>query len=744
MPSIDELLGPQMAGSAAPPPQAAQQAAPAAQPAQAAATPMPAGLSNIDRLLDNGHATDQNTGEKIPLAFSGNTPTTAKNESPLSATDRMKLSLGNPAGNVAYLKQQFKDVQFLPDDKGKPTKEMAVLKDNTWYRVNPDNSKMDFMADPWAKTKEYMTDAATYAPEAIGLGAAIATDYASGGTTIPETAAIAGGVSGAVRTSLGRIVGTYQATPAEQAWDIGFESLLNATGAKIAMGIKPTAGYVANKILPKLAEAYADIMPSAAQGALSKTGKVLGDVGEALANAPKAMLKKMFSSFSVGEANFDTMMENTDRVRSVMNNTFSKTKDPAAYHDEILRDQLGSISDIANNTRGTLTQIYGSMKNKILSQTPKDFSVNLDDAVYGAYSKAIQNGLGEIVVGGKSMGGQQAMDYIAEKGLHNAGFRMYAPEELAAQIQRGGNIGGGIGYLAQDKEAYGIMKQYYDRLGTFVGGQNRTGVAGASALLDFKKVATDLSYSMANTETARATPEVRMLINEGKSAMDDAVFQQFKKAGLDQHFLDLNGTYSKLSDSFAPILQAKNQYDKSGNIRVYEGLLNTFLSRPGKNAASRFAIDDAINHAVTNNLGKLAMDLTDQKLAIQVGEAAKAFNPIKPGYLKADALGSGGAAMMMWAAMNHNYTMMMAAAGTQVLRSPTTTRAAIATSQTMYSGQQWLANMGKQELNNLMTSPAAMNKFMTTVTAGAALHEQVKGKLDSVLQSAQSQGQPQQ
>lgn len=709
--------------------------APPAGPAQAAEPP-----TGFDpqRFINGGRATDQLMGEQVPLPLSGNTPETASSQgSPLSMTDRMKMSFGNEKGNVDFLKQRFADAKPILDDKGKPTKDLAVRDGNTWFRVNPKNGDIP---DPWERTKEYLKDAATYAPEALGVGVAAATDIATSGASIPESAAIAGGTAAAVRTSLGRIVGTYQATPAEQAWDIGFESILNAAGAKVIAGVKPTAKFVAGK-LDAVAEAFKDTVepyvPTAAKSAAA-------GVADFVSGTPKAVFKKIMATYSVGERSFDTMMENTPRTKAAMHELDSLSSgDTAAYHDLGTNKQLSNIQNIADKTRVGLSQIYGQMRNKLLADVPSDFSVNLDDAVYAATFKAMQNGVGVLQAGGRELEGQAAIDYIAKSGLKNTGFRMYSQDELAKRIGQGADIDKGIGYLATDKEAHGIMSEFYDNLSKFVGGQNRTGVEGARSLLDFKKVAADLSNKMASTETARSTPQVKGLIDEAKVAVDSAVHSAFKVQDLGQEFLNLNSTYSTLSDKFQPLLNAKRLADNSGSTKPYMSLLNEFLARPGKNPAATFAIDDAIKAADAHGLKALSQNLLESKTNIQILQAAKDFNPLSPSSTKAAAINASQVLAGSYLMTHPDPLYIAAAIGVKAVTSPMGAGMAIATTQGLAKGQQMLSNMTKGQVDKFLSSPEAIKAFTTAVVQAPIVRAQAQQQMQSLMQQQVAPAPPQ-
>lgn len=644
---------------------------------------------------------DPITGEKLPLAFSGITPETAMNKSPLSATERMKLSFGNEAGNVNYLKSRFKDVKPIMDAEGNPTSELAVLDKGSWYRVDPKNGDI---ADPWEKTKEYVKDAAELAPMVMGAAAGIASDLATGGASVPATAAIAGATQAALRTSLGRLIGTYDASPAEQAWDIGFESLLNAGAAKVLAGVKPTASWVANRLKP-LAEAFKDTVEPAEGGAWANTS-----------NPAKVLFKKIMTTLSVGEREFNTMADQPDTVANTMKQLAAKNgKDVVGYHDDAIEQQVNQIAGIAKDARKTLSSIYGKMRNDLLSKVPDSFVANIEDPVYAAYADALEKGIGTLRVGNKELMGKEALDYIAKNGMKNTGFRMYTQEEMGKYIGQGADLTSGLGFLAANKEAHSALKSFYDNLNQFTGGANRSGVDGARALLDFKKVASDLANTAMNSEQVKGMSEVAHIVARAKTAMDNSVFQELKKIGLDHDFRGLNSTYDTLSTQFAPLLAAQKKAAMSdlGN-KAYEPLLNSFLARPSPSATARGAIDYAIQAAKDNGLDMLGAGLEVQKNRIQVLEAAKAFNPLKSSQLKSNAI--------------QNLS--------QLLNQPVVAQKALATVQGLSKAQDMLANMTKSEVDRFLSSPEAMTAFTTGVIQAPIVRAQAEQTMNAILQQA--------
>ncbi len=709
-----------------------------AQDTKPAASPRPSGApppatDEIDDLLASETAIDDLTGEDIPDAFGGSSPLTAMNKSPLSALDRFKLSLGNEAGNLDYLKKRFGEVAPIPGKDGKPSKEIAVRENGKWHRIDPINGEI---SDPWERAKEYASDAADLGP--IGLAIGLPAAAVAAGASAPALATVGGAAAigagtAALRTSLGRIVGTYDATPAEQAWDIGFESLLNAAGTKVLAGVKPTAGWVAKRLGP-LAEKFKDVVGDATPNAV-KNG------AEALANSPKAIFKNIMGGYSVGIDNFDTAVQHYPKVRALMESVEGMVGkgQPGLYHDRITEQQIGHVQEIAQNSRSMLSTIYGSMKNKILDKVDDNFSANLDDALHSTFTDALSKGFGKIQTPKGDLVGSEAAEYIAKNGIKGAKFSLLSQKEMANAVKAGAELGDDLGILASDPKAYAVVKDYYNSIGTFAGGEARTGKAAAKALLDFKKVSSELSYSFANSEKAQSVAGVKRIIDTSRVAIDKSIRSGLEQSGAGAQFDKLNATYSNLSKEFAPLLAANERYAASKDMKVYEGLLGGFLARPGKQVSKKMAVDAAIDAAEEYGLKGISHNLKNAKTMVQVGEAAKAFNPIKSGQVKADALGLGQAGMMMWAVQTGRPEIIVAAAGTQVLRSPTTAKAGIALTQSMFKGQQFLTKQTPQMLDKFLSDPKAMGMFTNAIIQAPIVREQAEAALNGQIQQAEQQ-----
>lgn len=699
-----------------------------------------------ERFINDGQKSDPNTGELIPVEFSGGSPATAMNKSPLSTMDRFKLSLGNEQGNLKYLQQKFEQVAPIPGKDGKPTKDLAVLQNGTWHRVDPASGEG---MDAWDIAAEYVKDAADLAPIGAGIGVAAATNVATSGMSVPASAAIGGATTALLRTSLGRIVGTYDATPAEQAWDLAFETLLNVGGAKVVAGAKPTAAKVSKWIEP-LATKFKDVVDDVTPEGVTVAAK-------AVANSPKVMFKKFFSALSVGEDNFDLAVQHTKHLQKIMNDSYAKngSSNIAGYHDDITSQQATVVKDIAQNSRNILSQVYGKMRNKIMDSVGDNFSADFDEALKSTYSDTIKKGLGRLVITSqkvtkgekdfltgmakpdvvedvsRSLTGTEALEYLAANGLKNAKFAMVPQKELQSAIRQGADLGNEFAVLASDDEAYKLISSYYSDLNIFAGSAKRSGRKAVEALLDFKKLAADKSWSLANSEKAADLPGIKAILDNSRTSMDRSIRAGLDRAGVATQFDKLNKTYSDLSESFAPLLNANHRFKQKPDMKVYETLLGQFLAKPGKQVSKRYAVDAAINAADEHGLTQLSRKMKVDKLQIQLREAAKAFNPLKPTGIKDGKIRAGMGIFAAQAALMGQPALAVALGGGAILTSPALAKAGVMLTNGMSKGQHMLHKMPKDQLDKFLANPDAIKTFTNAIIQTPLVHQDAKRALDN-------------
>jgi len=160
-----------------------------------------------------------------------NRPATALPTSPLSVAERFQvIGLGNRKGQISWLRDNFEDVAEVPESR-----DLVVKQDGVGHRVDGDNFSQP---DSWEWTKEVIADVAGVIPE-IATGTAIGVAASLSGGTALLAAPLIGAGSETLRTSLGRLAGTYEATVDEQIADVAIESMLSLGGEAVAIGAKP-------------------------------------------------------------------------------------------------------------------------------------------------------------------------------------------------------------------------------------------------------------------------------------------------------------------------------------------------------------------------------------------------------------------------------------------------------------------------------------------------------------------------
>lgn len=187
------------------------------------------------------------------------------NESPVGVIDRLKLSFGNTKGSVAYLKSKFQDATV--DSRG----DLVVKDQGAWKRVDLDGLGDD---EGW-KVSEMLGDVADIGGDALVGAGGLAGAIGGGGIASVGTAAAGSGVAGGIKNVLGRVAGTYDATPSEFVKDVLIDTAMGMAGEGIVLGGKAFVGPALKRGFTKLSnlgEASQDILAKTFAAADPETG----------------------------------------------------------------------------------------------------------------------------------------------------------------------------------------------------------------------------------------------------------------------------------------------------------------------------------------------------------------------------------------------------------------------------------------------------------------------------------------
>lgn len=536
-----------------------------------------------------------------------NTPDNALDESPVGMVDRAKLALGNTKGQIGYLKSKYEDVK-VHEDKGVLVKNKGV-----WQRV--DGAGMD----PWELTKDVVEGAVSFLPSAaaatVGGAKGAATGFAIGaaaGTPAPIVGNFAGGVIGGtiggivgagaggaaaegMRSSLGRLAGTYDSTPEEQLKDIGLEFLFNAGGQTVGLGVKPTLGLL-NKGVKQLA---------------AKTG------ANKLGNASLDVLADVLGrTTGAGPVNTRILFDSPDDVVGAL----SKSKNGAGSVNDMMlslrKEQLGDVTRLVEDAPRALSRKFGQLVDDLAVGVDDAAEVDVGGVVKRAQQALVAKGYGKLVaeavpqMAGKLPSGTRLLGEAGEEvGEKNAKkvFQLLSNNEALKRI-----VAGQDGKVV-DPETMGALKNFIKVVNDMAEAPKATGKESARALMELKRLVNATSDNLAGAD---APPTLSAMVDDFRKAIGQEVGGEFHRLGVTDKYVATSNLYTRFGDA----VTMARRVAKSENGE--EVLLNKLVQGIGANQTYKDFAGD---------LAELMGDAGKKRLkSISVKEAAKAFAPILP------------------------------------------------------------------------------------------------------------------
>jgi hypothetical protein len=556
--------------------------------------PQPLDPSQYEAVGTGPQPLDQSQFETLPSYADGSSPTTPVNKSPVPTLDRAKLSMGNDAGRVSYLKKNFEDAQVNPQG------DIVVKDQGLWHRVQPKNLGD---GDAWDTTKKivgslFMSPAARMLAKQLGhdpgrltgsdlqeiagkiadvsgpsldVGGGVLGGMAGAGVASVATAGIGGAGGEAIRTSLGRLAGTYEATLEQQAKDIGWEGLLNAGGQTIALGVKPSIKILGSALKPytETATNYSKEVMSSIWGELTGAGRW-------------AMRRAMDAS--------ERVIPKADEALASIPRTASPT-DALGY---VADKQANIVKSFAADGDSALTSQWNKDMGNLVQKVPDGFKVNVGTSVKDIQQKLVDSGYGEFVGASKRL-------------------RIYSPQDIASRLSDasipadqapkiiGENTRSALQEIAN-------LTNQYGQLGSL------EGKTGAVQLMKVKRAMGETFSDLLSPETPDS---IKRVIAGIKTSVDDKVGQAFANHSDDAYtaYQALNSNYSKSVDA---VRMFKDAAKEGGSV---DSLVKQLVSKSGSNRALK---DEAAT--VANLMGKkgnMMQDLLDW-------EAAKGFMDFVP------------------------------------------------------------------------------------------------------------------
>jgi hypothetical protein len=528
----------------------------------------------FEDLISSGDFQDADEDLKVlPAYANGMTPETPINKSPLDVVDRLKLAAGNKVGKLQYLKTKFGDATI--DKKGN----FLVNQDGSWFRVDADGLGD---GDAWDRTKELladMTDLSDIALSTAGSLAGAAGGAAVGGVAGLGVGAGPGSVAGAalggaaaegLRSSLGRLVGTYDATPEEQIKDIGWEGLLAMGGQTVALGAKPVLGMMKS--------ALSNISTSATNVAKEMSSGVWAQ----LTGQPRWALRRAM------DAPADVIDKAQDALKLI-----PRGASPVDAIDKIAGKQNVILEGMASEADGALKGQYKKDLGELVARTPETFSADVKTMVNEAKIALHDAGYGKIV-------GKPGSEKFIPLTTEEIAAKMAVPEEQLPKIL-------GPDTRKALNEVASILNDY-GKFGTL------SGKTGAAKTVELKRA---LNESFDHLLGENVPASIRQIVISTKKNIEQNIGKSFTQAGVGEKFVAMNNNYATYKDAVDLLTKAV----RSKNPTDIDNLVKKLVSKSGSFKSLK---DEA------KSLANLLPDGAKRMESLVDWEAAKSFLDFVP------------------------------------------------------------------------------------------------------------------
>jgi hypothetical protein len=306
-----------------------------------------------------------------------NSPDTALEKSPVGFGDRIRLALGNARGQLNYLKANYQDAQMNEDG------DLFVKDKGVWHAMDPrglgDGNGWDLAGELAGDVADFTKDAALGVGQLIGA----TSGAAAGGVGAVPGAVLGTAVASGATAALGRIVGTYDASPEEVVKDVGLDAFLGLAGEGVALGAKHMIVPAMKRAISKLASAnVAGPSKSMVAGLLKQTAGIPEhDTMTALGNLGERVSSKV--SKYIDEANAPQSL-------NTVGNIFDKSVDAgfAPGSDEAIaavarKDMIGAVKTLVGapqgkgSAQGRLSAGYRGIIDDVAAATPENQFVDI-------------------------------------------------------------------------------------------------------------------------------------------------------------------------------------------------------------------------------------------------------------------------------------------------------------------------------------------------------------------------------
>lgn len=659
------------------------------------------GEFDVDKYINERF--DPVSGEVRPAYANGSSPEAAINKSPLSVVDRFKMGFGNDKGVDSYLKEKFGPENVKQFGNG----DFAVKDGDAWYRTDPDG-RGD--GDAWEKTKENLKDMADIYGKAMPTAAAIGVSALTAGVGSVGLAGAAAGAMEGIRSSLGRLAGTYEATPEQQLKDVGLEMAISAMGQAIPLGVKPTANMIggffrrgaqaAGKIAEPIVEALAQVKAKAMgtdAGAIRMWYTHADEVGQKLISAGKG----------------------TEAAENVVQNLFQQN--------------LNNTAKIANEARTGLTKFYGTEMSKIAEkaspQTTADVGSAIKESIAELGSDFVTTrqvpGLKAVAQKAEELGKvsmDEATGFLKSFGADGAVSAEHTALRSRAAIANKLAQAGNISPVA-DKAGYKILNEWVDFLHNFSKQRAVTGKAGVEQYIKFEQLAGQKAWELKQLAQEQGGAEAAKIVDQMYANMQSKMSSNLSKTmgdnTLSESFAALQSKYANYKNTLAPILDAQRTAMKKGTNDVYTTLYDRLFKASDLTSKGLSAKNSL--RAAMKDLGQYAPGLEASVHDMALNKAASAALP----WVNPKLVGQGAVAVGAAGLASGN----PAAMATLALTSPKVGYQAAKLATSMGRGLGFLQKLPAGQAATLFQDPKLAAPFIQTILQIPSVEDEVKNNL---------------
>lgn len=618
-----------------------------------------------------------------------NSPNLPKQEVPpsMSATEGGVQGLGTVRGIRDSLKGRFEDVTINREG------EVVVLDGDTWYTVNP-----EWMGsgDAYQMSRALLQDLAHFGAQegpivgGILVGGAVAATALTGGAAAPSipvamAAAGVGGAGGAfVRNSMGRVAGTYEATPEEEAFDLGMTGLFAAGGEGLILGAKASYPAIKNGLsaaTEKIAKASEPVYNALTEfyGGLTGAGAaatrtmvnskggttaVIRELESAVGRSNVSGIQSLARDKAIGAA--DSLLQdaesalpilygrNLERVaaegqdraleanipemlREVQSSfveaglgTFERSqtsiavsfKEAKAEAQKAVRVGLDDIKGIKDNLKKVQTQ------NKLLAKKSSIFGDNLfrgDEQVLEKQLASKINQVQALRLNAANIKPQPAGPVRGRDGrvIEDVDFRQLNPEEIAARMQP--VTGEPLPVKILSDTTFAQVKSLANTIKSF---SQLAPAKGGNAVELMNTINAQLNSILKNVDRTASPAEWQAMSNATK-AFRVSVDRTMEKAGLDKSWSTLRDSYKQYGDAVGIARKLKDG-DKGA-----ESFLNHVVDKsPTAHRTEKRLKDKMVELVDAAHGGNRGTDLAD---VVANMYAAERFAPLAPHWTAAGA-----------------------------------------------------------------------------------------------------------